>query len=342
MVGCAATPVAIRVAIHTGFYDRPREYRKHSAPTPFLGGSAVLLAFLAASLLAGGLLARLLLIAVLGAGFWLIGTLDDRYAVAPKWRVLAEAAAAAALFAAHLGWSTKAGGPIDLVLTILWVVGLVNAFNLMDNLDGACATVGLVSATGVGTLALIKGHAHLAALAFALSGACLAFLRWNLSRPSRIFLGDGGSMPIGFLVAALAMATAHHARAGNAGLVVAALLAGLPILDVTLVSVSRIRRGVSILTGGRDHLTHRILRVLGNPRRVAASLALAQAALCAAAIGGFALGSAGVIAFGFSAFVAGIAAVLVLDSPAWRPGAPGSTDLRAEAREAAPVTLGSP
>jgi UDP-GlcNAc:undecaprenyl-phosphate GlcNAc-1-phosphate transferase len=189
----------------------------------------------------------------------------------------------------------------------------------MDNMDGACSTVAAVASLGIGILAAIKGQAAIAGASLALSGACAVFLRSNLAGPARIFLGDGGSMPVGFLVAALAMATSRHADEGNAGLLMGALLAGLPILDVTLVSLSRTRRGVSLLTGGRDHLTHRILLAVRSPRLVALALAAAQGLLCAVAISSYELGTGALIGFGFTAFVLGLAAVLVLDTEAWRP-----------------------
>ena len=116
--------------------------------------------------------------------------------------MLAEFAAAFALWQADLGWLLFDESVLNLALTTLWVVGLVNAFNLMDNLDGAAGTVGGVSAAGVGVLAATQGETAIAAMAFALAGACAGFLRFNLARPSRVFLGDGGSMPMGFLLAA--------------------------------------------------------------------------------------------------------------------------------------------
>jgi UDP-GlcNAc:undecaprenyl-phosphate GlcNAc-1-phosphate transferase len=239
--------------------------------------------------------------------------------VPPKWRLLAEAGAAIALFAAGLGWETHLPGVLDFALTIASVVIAVNAFNLMDNLDGACGTVTAVAAAGVGALAAIKGEVVTAGLAFALSGACAGFLPWNLTRPARIFLGDGGSMPAGFLIAALAMSTVRHASAGNAGLLVGALLAGLPIFDAALVSYSRTRRGVTIVTGGRDHLSHRLLLAMGSPQAVAVALAVLQALLSTLAIVGYELGGGAVAWLALCVFLSGVVGVLVLDTARWRP-----------------------
>jgi UDP-GlcNAc:undecaprenyl-phosphate/decaprenyl-phosphate GlcNAc-1-phosphate transferase len=317
IVALTATPAAIRVATRTDFFDRPREYRTHGAPTPFLGGAAVLAAFLVAALAVGGVRHYWVLL-LCASVMWAIGTIDDRIAVAPRWRLLAEAAAAAALFAAGLGWRLPVSPPLDFLLTIAWCAGLVNAFNLMDNLDGACATVGCVSAAGLGILATIHDQPVPAGMAAALAAACAGFLRWNLAKPSRIFLGDGGSMPIGFLVAGLGMAISRHLRIGDAGFLVIALIAGAVILDTALVSFSRTRRGVSLLTGGRDHLSHRLLARLGSARSVAGALALLQASLAGAAIVSDRLGSDAVFLLALLAASLGLLAIAVLDGEDWR------------------------
>jgi UDP-GlcNAc:undecaprenyl-phosphate/decaprenyl-phosphate GlcNAc-1-phosphate transferase len=314
-----AVPLAIRVAKRTRFYDVPREYRRHSVPTPLLGGAALLVGWLTGSIASGAINQRLWIVVVCGAALWLIGTVDDRVAIAPKWRLLAELLAAIALVIAGRGWQTSAPGVVNVALTLFWTVGLVNAFNLMDNMDGACATMTVVCALGAGVLAIIKGHTGTAGMAFALAGGAAAFLRWNLARPAKIFLGDGGSMLAGFVVAALVMTVSHHSPAGNAGLLVGALLVGIPILDVALVTLSRRRRGVPLVTGGRDHLTHRIQRVARSPRKVALTLATAQLILCAFAIGGYELGYEAVPLLALVAFVWGVTAITLLDTPRWRP-----------------------
>jgi UDP-GlcNAc:undecaprenyl-phosphate GlcNAc-1-phosphate transferase len=317
-VACAATPLALRVARRTGLYDHPREYRKHASPTPFLGGAAVLAGFCVAAIAVGGVSHKHILIAC-AIGMWAIGTLDDRFAVSPWWRLLAEALAATALVAGGLGWNTSLGGVADYVLTVLWVVGLVNAFNLMDNLDGACSTVGSLCGIGIGTLAVILRQPALAGVSFATAGACAGFLPWNLAGPAKIFLGDGGSMPIGLMIAALSMGTVGHLHVGDAKLLACGLLVGLPIFDTALVSVSRSRRGVTLLTGGRDHLTHRLLRVLKSPRKVAAILALCQACLSGLALLGNHFGTSTLAWLAAGAVAVGLAAIAVLDSDRWRP-----------------------
>ena len=154
----------------------------------------------------------------------------------------------------------------------------------MDNMDGAAATVVGISATGTGALAIVVGDAELAPLCFAVAGGCVGFLPRNLARPSRIFMGDGGSMPLGLLVAGTSMQVASAGNLGVAGVLEIGLIVGLAILDTTLVMVSRRRGGRPLMTGGRDHLTHRLRTRVGTPSAVAGSLASLQLVLCAAAI----------------------------------------------------------
>ena len=129
------------MATRTGFHDEPVGYKGHGAPTPYLGGAAVVGAFALAGLTVGGELSRLSPIVAFTFGLWCLGTIDDRITLSPRLRLTVEFGVASALWALDLGWSVSGLPLVDLVITNLWVVGLVNAFNLMDNMDGAAATV---------------------------------------------------------------------------------------------------------------------------------------------------------------------------------------------------------
>jgi UDP-GlcNAc:undecaprenyl-phosphate GlcNAc-1-phosphate transferase len=151
-------------------------------------------------------------------------------------------------------------------------------------MDGAAPTVAAVSASSIGLVAILSHEVWAAVFALSVAGACAAFLRFNLASPSRIFLGDGGSMPLGLVIAICAIAASERAASGAVTALAAALLfVGLPVLDTCLVIVSRRRRRVSVLTGGRDHVTHRLAAHLGSPRAVALFLAIVQGTLCCAA-----------------------------------------------------------
>ena len=302
------TPLAIRIATRLEFFDRPAGYKKHGAPTPYLGGAAVLgAALIPASALALSLDATATAVIVASAVvLWAVGTIDDWRTVTPQTRVLVEIAIATGIWAADLGWDLGSGPAVDLVATAAWLVAVVNAVNLFDNLDGAASTVVAAAAAGLAAIALLDSNAWLAAVAAAVAGSCLGFLRYNLARPARIFLGDGGSMPLGFLLAVGAIAGASSATdlgGGHGVPALAVLLVGLPLFDTALVLVSRRRRGISFLVGGRDHLSHRVLTLVGTPLRVAGVVALVQLGLSAVAIAATQLSTNAVWA-AFAAYVA--------------------------------------
>jgi UDP-GlcNAc:undecaprenyl-phosphate GlcNAc-1-phosphate transferase len=280
----ALVPVAIRLALRTGFMDIPLGYKGHSRPTPYLGGVAVMTALAVSVLAFGGVTSRYAPILIWTVVLFAVGTVDDKRNLNPAVRLVIEAGAGFALWYYGLGWAILPGDVPNIALTILWVVGVVNAFNLMDNMDGASSTVGALSAGGTAAVAIVGGNLALGVVMLAVAGACLGFLRYNLARPARIFLGDGGSMPLGFIIAAGVMALPLSSSLNWTGLFAAVPLVGLPILDTTLVVISRRRAGRPILAGGRDHLTHRLRALVGTPQAVAICLAAVQSVLCLTAL----------------------------------------------------------
>jgi UDP-GlcNAc:undecaprenyl-phosphate GlcNAc-1-phosphate transferase len=321
LAAIAATPIAIRIALKSNFQDWPERYKAHSAPTPYLGGAAVIFAFALSAVLFGQGTSRFASVIVGAFALWFVGTVDDRRTIRPALRVLAGGAAALLLWTSGLGWSLFGHYFADLALTSLWVIGLVNAFNLMDNMDGAAPTVAAVSGAGIATLALINDDAALGALALALVGASLGFLNYNLPSPApaQIFLGDGGSMPIGFVLAAAIMSLPEMNASGASMLIPAALLVGLAIFDTTLVVVSRTRRHVLICLGARDHLTHRLLVMLRSTKAVAIALAVIQAVLCVLAIIAAQLGIAASVIIAAFCLTVSVLSILALELEIWPP-----------------------
>ena len=322
------TPVTIRVAVRTGFFDRPSGYKGHRAPTPYLGGTAIVAGFLVAALLFGGGTTGNGVIVACAVGIWLLGTVDDRFSLPLLPRVGVEVGVALLIWATGHGWSALNWAPGDLALTMLWVVGVTNAFNLMDNMDGTAATTAAVSALGAGALALVNGQTTLAALCLAIAGACAGFLPHNLAGPARSFMGDGGSLTVGFLVACASMAAAAGNSPGLSAVVVAALLVSLVILDTGLVTFSRGRAGRQILLGGNDHLTHRLARRFGSPRRVAALLGAVQLGLCAATVAVATIQVLWIVTVGSVAVTLGVLIAWTLESARWtEPAAPAVPEL---------------
>jgi UDP-GlcNAc:undecaprenyl-phosphate GlcNAc-1-phosphate transferase len=322
-VAYAATACAIRVAGRLQFYDLPTGYKGHLRPTPYLGGAAVMVGFVIAVLLAAGDLQKTAPLVGGVALLWVVGTIDDRRTVSPGLRVLVELGMAVLVWAVGLGWRLHVGGGVDLGLTCLWVLGIVNAFNLFDNMDGAASTMALVVASGAALLGIIRGDAWLAVAAASLGGACVGFLPRNISKPSRIFLGDGGSMPLGFAVAVLVMVAATTSVVAWQSLLVALLLVGIPALDTTLVIVSRQRRGVPVVKGGLDHLTHRTRRFLPDARAVALALGAVQAAVSVLAVLASQGGASFVVVGAALYLLAAACAIALLDTE--RMGTPTGT-----------------
>lgn len=315
----AATPLAIRLAFRLEFLDRPSGWKEHAVPTPYLGGSAVVAGFMLAVFAAGAAPSRLAPVAAVAVVFFAIGTLDDKWGVSALARVTLEAAAGALLWAADLGWAVSSSEPLNCVLSALWIVGVVNALNLLDLMDGVAGTVAAVSSAGAAVLAGIQGDTLLAAMALALSGACVGFLPYNLKRPSRIFLGDGGSMPIGFILGAVMMAIPQAGAPSWSVMIAALLLVGFPLLDMTFRIISRLRRRISLLTGGTDSLANHLQRGLGTPRAVATVLGLTQALLSLLAVGAHQLDRGLLISAGVAWFGVGTGAVVMLEKLAWGP-----------------------
>ncbi|MGH2950837.1 MAG: glycosyltransferase family 4 protein [Solirubrobacterales bacterium] len=312
-----ATPIAIAIARRTDFFDHPVGYKQHAGATPYLGGAAVVCGLLAGSVALGGHLTELWVIVAAVVGLLAVGTLDDRVGLGIGARLAVELGLGALLYYAGFGWSVFGAEGADLLLTVVFVIGVINAYNLMDNLDGATPIVAGVSAIAIGLYATVEGDPLFGALGLALAGACAGFLPYNLATPrARIFLGDGGSMPIGATVAALIMGGLPGAGAfGWESIAVTVVLVGLPALDTGLVIFSRLRRGAGVLSGGRDHLTHRLLETLGSCRRVGIVLACGQAIFSALAIALLHIGSDAAAAGAGVTFLLGIGLIIAMESP---------------------------
>jgi UDP-GlcNAc:undecaprenyl-phosphate GlcNAc-1-phosphate transferase len=152
-------------------------------------------------------------------------------------------------------------------LALVWLVGLTNALNFLDNMDGLCAGISAVVALSFAALALLAGQPGTAIVAMAVAGATIGFLRFNFP-PASIFLGDGGSLFLGYSLASLGIMTARQG-AFTESLLVPVIAIAYPIFDITFVSVTRYNRGQSLAQGGRDHTSHRLSRIVGGPRPTA-------------------------------------------------------------------------
>jgi UDP-GlcNAc:undecaprenyl-phosphate/decaprenyl-phosphate GlcNAc-1-phosphate transferase len=284
-ITAALVPASIRLAHRMGLLDLPVGWKQHSRATPYLGGAAVFAGLLVSTLLFAPDLGHVAAILWVAPLLLVVGVVDDRFTLRATPRVLIELGAGAVLWKSGLGWQLHAGDAVNLALTMFWVTAVINAVNLLDLMDGVASAVAAAIAAGCAALAASNGDESVAVLAVATAAACLTFLPFNLSSPARIFLGDGGTMPLGFVLAALATAGFSNQAESVGSLAIAACLVGVPLFDMAVRVVVRRASGIPLLTAGPDSLANRLHDVVGTPRLVALVLGLAQLTLSALAVG---------------------------------------------------------
>lgn len=264
IVALTVTAISIpwlrRRAIAMGFVDAPDRNKVHDAPVPLMGGVAIVAgAILATLLILRGRIPPQVMGAVLaGALVAMIGLIDDRLQVSPRLRLVVQFLA----FLILIGFGVQVRLPVPVVLnyalTFLWLVGITNAVNLMDNMDGLSAGVAGVAAAFMTLIGAMNEQYLVSSLAAAILGACLGFLRYNF-KPAQIFMGDAGAYFLGFWLAVLGIQLRFPQNVNFVTWMVPVMILGLPILDTSLVVISRLRRGVHPFTGGKDHLSHRLV-----------------------------------------------------------------------------------
>jgi UDP-GlcNAc:undecaprenyl-phosphate/decaprenyl-phosphate GlcNAc-1-phosphate transferase len=275
------TPVAMRVALRVGLTDRPAPHKFHQRTTPYLGGAAVGLSVLIALVVTIVLIPerRVLAATVAVASLAVagIGLLDDWLTIGTLPRLAVQAAAALSLWAAGIRVSATGTTLIDLPLMVFVVLAVTNAVNLLDNMDGLSAGTVAIASMFFFLAAYSSGQRLVPILAVALAGACLGFLPFNFS-PARIFLGDAGTLFMGFMVATVALRLELPGYPAITRFAVPALILLVPIFDMTLVVLSRWRAGRPVFRGGTDHSSHRLV-ALGASPRLAALVTYAAATL---------------------------------------------------------------
>ncbi len=276
-------PLLRKIAFRYSVLDRPNQSHKtHQNSIPYLGGLAIVIPI---SLLVffGPLIfiensdyslrtALFLLPALILA---LVGLYDDikNLSASSRFFVQSLVAASATLYLNNLGYnisilSNEIG---NLLLSIFWLVGITNAFNFFDNLDGGAIGITFVASITLFLLGFLGGQYLISAISLALAGAGLGFLWWNRN-PARIYLGDSGALFIGFILAISLLQFEPSVESRVASALIPVFILALPIIDTSVAVVSRVLRGVSMFQGGRDHLSHRLISLGFNRRKIAYSL----------------------------------------------------------------------
>jgi len=281
VLALAFVPLCRVMAVRLGFVARPREDRWHKRPVALLGGVGIAASvFVSATVF--HLVTALPVLVVTAALTFGVGLVDDVLALKPSTKLVVQIALASTLlfFDYHLNWLSSS--TLDSLLTLFLIVGLTNAFNLLDNMDGLCAGVTVI--VGIALLIdLLPGAAGTRALFEArylaiLLGATGGFLFYN-RHPASIFMGDSGSLLIGFSIAAVTLSSGRQpGRSDVLSIVMAPVLVMLiPIFDTTLVTLSRWVSGRRASDGGRDHSSHRLVAIGLSERRAVAVLWLLAA-----------------------------------------------------------------
>jgi UDP-GlcNAc:undecaprenyl-phosphate GlcNAc-1-phosphate transferase len=256
------------IALRTGMVDHPGPRKVHAKPMPLLGGIAIYAGFVIAVSLALHSVPEQQVLGILAGATLvvLVGVLDDGgflhhqvklFVGMPVAAILLMASGIRADFFSEFV-PGRIGGALDVCFTIVWVVGITAAFSILDHMDGLCAGIAAVAAAFFTAAAAFSGQTLVTTLGAATLGAALGFLRWNFN-PAKIFMGDGGAMLLGFLMATLGLKLRPTSVHFPLTWLVVALILGVPIFDTTLISISRSRRGLLPFTSpGKDHTAHRL------------------------------------------------------------------------------------
>ncbi|MFN2525339.1 MAG: glycosyltransferase family 4 protein [Actinomycetota bacterium] len=273
------TPATAKLARRLGLMDRPDASgrKSHVIPTPYLGGVAIIAGLAVGAILVAivvrpatetiGSLAVGLLVAL---GLALVGFADDVRPLPRSLRLVAQILAAVAAWA--LGFSIEATGwPVgNFLMTLVWIVGITNAFNLLDNMDGLSAGMAGVSALSFALIAWAQDLFIVTIVSASIAGAALGFLGHN-RHPAKIFMGDSGSLFLGYVLALIGIELKFAPYLFETTFLVPVVVLGVPIFDTTLVVLSRLRHRRPVFLGGRDHVSHRLVR-LGLPVPAAVAL----------------------------------------------------------------------
>jgi len=276
------TPLLRQFAISKEILDHPNsDHKSHLNPIPYLGGVAIILGVVVITYVAiifsnlsknNFWLATSLIMPALAMG--IIGLWDDIKNLHPFPRFIGQTISGIVV-AILLIISNNFGNPtgsimIDVFITVFWIVGICNSINFFDNLDGGAAGTTAVSSIAITYLAITNNQSLIGALSIVVAGACLGFLIWNRS-PARIYMGDAGALFLGVLIATLTIRLKPDTETSIASFSTPVLLLAVPILDTSVAVISRFQRKVSPFQGGKDHLSHRLIR-MGISRKTTALL----------------------------------------------------------------------
>jgi UDP-GlcNAc:undecaprenyl-phosphate/decaprenyl-phosphate GlcNAc-1-phosphate transferase len=265
MLSLVMTPGALRLALRSRILDHPNEIKAQANAVPYLGGVAILGSFTAVVAIAIALRPPSSgaddVYLLLGTAIVLsiMGLVDDLRGLSPWLRLIVEIGAGVVVWRIGSGTSLFQNDALDALITITWVVGVTNALNLLDNMDGLSAGVAAIASGWFFIIAAANGQFLVATLAIALAGCAGGFLRSNF-HPAKIYMGDAGSLFLGFMLAVIGLKL-RFGGPTEITFFVPILVLGVPLFDTALVLVNRVLHKRSPISGGRDHVSHRLVFV---------------------------------------------------------------------------------
>ena len=273
LIAFVATPLTLMAARRLRLIDKPGPHKFHIVPVPILGGIAIWAAIIGSLLIFGGgrEYRELAAIVIGGTLIAIVGLVDDRVGLGPRGKILGQIIAMLLIAIGGVSINMFDTAWLNIGLTVLWGVSVINAINLQDNMDGLAAGISAVAAAAFLLLAVLNGQILVASLASALLGACLGFLFYNY-QPAVSFMGDTGSMLLGITLAVLGIKLTFPDIPHSQTWMVPVLVLGVPVFDTVLVVVSRIRRGKPWWQGGVDHTSHRLVKLGLSHRRTIVAL----------------------------------------------------------------------
>lgn len=251
-------PLARRAALKFGIVDSPDGRLKHQRePVPYLGGLAIYLAFLVSLAFTFEFRQDVLGIVLSGTLIVMLGLIDDFGVLSPGTKLAGQFLAVFVLIKSGIRIEIASLPDwIDIALTVFWMIGIINAFNLLDIMDGLSAGIGVISAAFLCVVAILNGDQTIAFMLAALMGSLLGFLRYNW-RPASIYMGDSGAMFIGLMLGALSM-IGKYTEGHSVSLLSPVLILGMPIFDTLFVMYIRFLRGLPVFLGSPDHIAIRL------------------------------------------------------------------------------------
>jgi UDP-GlcNAc:undecaprenyl-phosphate GlcNAc-1-phosphate transferase len=268
----SATPGARWLGLKLGIVDEPAARKVHTTPIPRFGGIAMYGAVVVALLVFRGRFGLNQMVSILLGATWvsLLGVFDDRWGLRPLLKLFGQIVGALILIFAGVQVQFLSSQALNWAVTIIWVVGITNAINFLDNMDGLSGGIAAIASAFFLLLAVQNGQYLVSVLSAALLGASFGFLVYNFN-PATIFMGDTGSLFLGFMLAAVGIKLRFPNNTDAITWMVPVLVLGVPVFDTSLVVFSRIRRGLHPATPGKDHTSHRLVR-MGFTQREAVML----------------------------------------------------------------------